>query len=109
MIKSLALTITSQRLGAKCKRKPIMSAYLQWRHAEKVLSSCRRDRGSSRSALLFRVWLGPNPRVHQPQEFGHGPRQLPILTATVAKVENRTTPKIARQLIFRLLYRCNAV
>src|ERR1700680_773555 len=53
--------------------KPIMSAYLQWRHAEKVLSSCRRDRGSSRSALLFRVWLGPDPRVHQPQEFGYGP------------------------------------
>jgi Histidine kinase-, DNA gyrase B-, and HSP90-like ATPase len=48
-----------------------MSAYLQWRLAEKVLSSCRRDRGSSRSALLFRVWWGSNPRVHQPQEYGH--------------------------------------
>ena len=28
---------------------------------------------------------------------------------TVAKVENRTTPKILRKLIFRLLYRCNAL
>ena len=28
---------------------------------------------------------------------------------TVAKVENRTTSKILRELIFRLLYHCNAL
>src|SRR5258707_15623287 len=33
----------------------------------------------------------------------------PFCADTVAKVENRTTPKISRKLIFRLLYRCNAL
>ena len=28
---------------------------------------------------------------------------------TVVKVENRTMPKISRKLIFRRLYRCNAL
>jgi hypothetical protein len=30
------------------------------------------------------------------------------LADTVAKVENRTTPKISRKSIFRRLYRCKA-
>jgi hypothetical protein len=31
-----------------------------------------------------------------------------LFADTVAKVENRTTPKISRELIFRSFYRCKA-
>jgi hypothetical protein len=33
----------------------------------------------------------------------------PLLADSVAEVENRTTPKISRKLIFRLPCRCNAL
>jgi hypothetical protein len=33
----------------------------------------------------------------------------PLCADTVEKVENRTQPKISRKLIYRRLYRCNAL
>jgi hypothetical protein len=36
-------------------------------------------------------------------------RRLPVLADTVAKVENRTTLKISRKMIFRRLQRCNGL
>jgi hypothetical protein len=44
-------------------------------------------------------------------EGGHSADGLasPLSADTVAKVENRTIPKISQKLIFRRLYRCNAL
>ena len=42
--------------------------------------------------------------------FGlYPPLECPLLADIVAKVENRTPPKISRKLIFRLPCRCNAL
>jgi hypothetical protein len=62
--------------------------------------------------LFQRKLLSPLNRIGEPPAalgafFDLAP--LPLVADIVAKVENRTTPKISRKQIFKHLYRCNAL
>jgi transposase-like protein len=63
--------------------------------------------GKSRSLMRSRQ---PRSMHHDPESRHYATHSVcPFRADTVAKVENRTTPKISRKLIFRFHNRCNAL